>query len=293
MNVRNRAVAAVLLPLLLLAGCGGGAGGPRMSDPLKREVELSRKAGEAFEKGRYDRAAALYEEALRISRSVEHIEGTAAALVSLAVVYREAGEHGRALAAAREILEAPHVDYPAADRAEAAYLTALVALDGDDLQEAEKRAGQALSLCGESRCAARGRIVNLQARVTLLRGDPGESLETATAALGENRRAEDLREAANSLRIMAESHLEMGRPERARPLYEEALSSDKKLGLEGKIAADLLGLGDVERMLDRHGEALRFYLRSLAVCRSAGLGGAEASALARIESVGGTVPGTP
>jgi tetratricopeptide (TPR) repeat protein len=255
----------LFLALLLLASCGGRGAPPFRSETLTREIDLSRKAGKAFRRGKHDRAIELTLESLRLSRSIENIDGTATNLINLAVLFRVAGEKDRAFQAAAEVLETTDVDYGSAKKAEAACQTALLHLDIGNFEEAGDWAERALSFCGDTRCASEGRALNIMGRAAFLRGDYEEALDRASTALKANRSQEDRQEIANSLRILGESNVALARHETARPLLEEALSIDKDLGLSSKIARDLEDLGDMEKGAGREAEAERYYRRSRAV----------------------------
>jgi tetratricopeptide (TPR) repeat protein len=254
-----------LFALLTLASCGGRGAPPFRSETLARETALSEKAEEAFRRGRYDRALELTLESLRLSRKIENIDGTATGLINLAVLFRVVGEREKAFRAAAAVVETTDVDYGGARKAEAACVTALLHLDGEDYGEAGDWARRALAFCRDDRCASEGSALNLMGRAAFLGGGYEEALDHASAALKANRSQANRREIANSLRILGESNVALGRHEAAGPLLEEALSIDKDLGLSGKIARDLEALGDVEKGAGREAEAERYYRRSRAV----------------------------
>jgi tetratricopeptide (TPR) repeat protein len=253
------------LALILLASCGGRGAPPFQSETLTREITLSGKAEKAFRRGRHDRAIELTLESLRLSRTIENVDGTATSLINLAVLFRVVGEREKAFRAAAAVLETTEVDYGGAKKAEAAYVTALLHLDTDNYGEADDWTRRALAFCRDNRCASEGKALNLMGRIAFLRGDYEEALDRASGALRTNRSQADRREIANSLRILGESNVALANHETARPLLEEALSIDKDLGLSGKIARDLEGLGTLEKGAGREAVAERYYRRSRAV----------------------------
>jgi len=253
------------LALLLLASCGGRGAPPFRSETLTREITLSGKAEKAFRRGNHARAIKLTLESLRLSRTIENVDGTATNLINLAVLFRVVGEREKAFRAAAAVLETTDVDYGSARKAEAAYVTALLHLDTGNFGEAVDWAERALAFCRDDRCASEGRALNLMGRIAFLRGDYEGSLDHASAALRANRSQMARRETANSLRILGESNVALARHETAGPLLEEALSIDKDLGLSGKIARDLEILGDLEKGAGREAGAERYYRRSRAV----------------------------
>ena len=253
------------LTLLLLASCGGRGAPPFRSETLTREITLSGKAEKASRRGKHTRAIELTLESLRLSRTIENIDGTATNLINLAVLFRTVGEREKALRAAAAVLEATDVDYGSSRKAEAAYVTALLHLDTGNFEEAVDWAQRALAFCRDDRCTSEGKALNLMGRIAFLQGDYEGALGHASAALRANRSQAARREIANSLRILGEANTALTRHETAGPLLEEALSIDKDLGLSSKIARDLEALGDMEKGAGREADAERYYRRSRAV----------------------------
>jgi len=281
--------AAGLVALLGLVGLLAGCGGARQlnrSAPLEREIELNRKATAAFESGQYEMSLAGYQEALRISRAIEHVDGIAANLLDLAAVYRVMGDGGKAAGAVDEILSAGRLSFSPAQRSSAAYLKALLFMDQNALAEASRQTALALALCRESECRNEGRIVNLQARIAFLAGDRAAALAAALEALRLNREAKVDEETANSLRIAADVRSAFGELAQAQAGYAEALALDKSLGLAAKIRLDLIRLGDVAAGQNRGEDARVYYLRALDVSRGAADERGMAEAADRIRDLG-------
>jgi tetratricopeptide (TPR) repeat protein len=259
---------ALIVAAGLLAGCGGARQVARPA-PLEREIELNRTATAAFERGQRALALADYQEALRISRALEHVDGIAANLLNLAAVYRAAGDAEQAVRAADEVLAADRHAFAAAQRSAAAYVRALLFVDVNAFADASRLATQARALCREASCGNEGRIVNLQARTAFLAGELPAALALAREALRLNRQARAEEETANSLRIAADSQAGLGDLPSAHAGYTEALALDKQLGLPVKIGLDLVRLGDVAAGRARPEEARAYYRRALEVSRSA------------------------
>jgi tetratricopeptide (TPR) repeat protein len=278
-------LAGAVLLVVLIMGCRGGPKGPMLSGARARAVELNAGAEKAYERGDYERALFLYEEALRLSRSVENVDGTAINMVNLALVHRKLGNRAEAIGLVDELLEADHVSYSRERLSEAAEVRALLHIDGGKPDKARQWAGTAMSHCLGAGCAWRGRLHNLRARVALMDGDYGSALEDGGRGLDLNGKQGDRRETANSLRIIADAKTAAGRFDEAKIKYEKALEIDKELGLSGKIAADLMGLGNALHGLKRHEEALNYFRRALSVSESGGDEGGIAEAARMIEKL--------
>lgn len=183
------------------------------------------------------------------------------------------------------LAEDPPLAYPGRWLAEAARMAGLLALDGGDTETATRWASRAYDLCRASRCPGGGAIVNLQARAAFLAGDREGAIRLAGKALPLNRAAKDGPETANSSRIIADAEMSAGRHANAGRAFAEALALDKKLGLEAKIALDLLGLGNAARGDGRAHEARDYFERARAVARAAGEATTAAEADALIEAL--------
>ena len=279
----RRSLAALLLLALAVAaaGCGGAARRPP-APAFRLQEEQARAGGKAWAKGDLRAAIAAQERALLAARSVEDEEGIALRVLDLAALRRSAGEPAEARAALEELLaEPPPLPYPGRLRAEAARLAGLLALDAGDAAGGARWAQRAVELCDAARCSRRGAMVNLEARAAFLAGDREAAIRLARQALSLNRDEKDDVERANSSRIVADARLALGDAAAAADAYADALSLDKKLGLEGKIVLDLAGLGRAAQRQGRGDEARSWYERARAAARAAGdeAGAAEAEAL--------------
>jgi tetratricopeptide (TPR) repeat protein len=291
MNRIKLYVSALSVVLLLLAGgCAGGKKGASISTAHENAAEMNSKAAEAFEMGRYGRALKYYHEALRLSRSVEDRDGTAANIINLAAVYRTLGEKEKARESLDEVIFADHVDYPPGRKSEAAFINALIYIEEGDYKKAGEWAGESLEYCERAGCKKKGGIFSLRARITYLSGDYAGSIDIASKALSMNRRSGNMEETANSLRTIAAARSALGQLEEAGALYEKVLSIDKRLGLSDKIALDLLGLGDVFSERGESEEALRYYMRALDVSRGGNDPAGVSEAVEKIEGLHESVP---
>jgi len=237
------------------------------SDP--KAVDFNRKGGAAFKRGDYKAALSYYEKALRVNRSVEDFEGIATDLFNLAVVYRKLGERENAIKSIDEVLGMPKAHGEMSGiRSGAAYLKAMVYLDSGDYGLSEEWAGKALSFC-RGDCPSEGRVFNLRARLALKNGDPATALTLGLKGLEANRKQGDPLEEANSLRIIADAKLASGDYPGAVDHYESALALDKALGLSGKIALDLTGLGNAYEGQGMPDKAAGYFRRARSVGEAA------------------------
>lgn len=258
----------VLLLALLTVGCGGAAP-PRPSETQEAALAWNERGQAAFARGDYAGALSNYREALALNRAVEDVEGIARELVNLATVYRRLGERDKANTALDEILVPGGIPFTAAQRAEATYQLALYAAEDGDIARARVLGGQAVTLC--TGCAAEGAIGNFLAGLKLAAGDIAGAREQTRRALEHNRRQGDKTEEANSQRLLADVALHLKDFVAAAVGYQEALALDKALGQPHKIAADLLGLGEVALAQSKNREAADYFQRARAVAEVAGL----------------------
>ena len=268
-----RAFAILLLACFFLQACGGTKP-VRVPELIRSSDEMRTKADDAYGRGDLERALKFYAEALRLSRSMEDTEGTAGNLLDIAVVYRGMGDLSSAHIVLDEVFihtGPAGITYPENLLARGCMIRSLLHLDAGSIVEASEWSGKAESLCKGSRCADMAGILNLQARVMLLQDNIKSALAYASRGMKAARSAGDGLEEANSLRIMADSELAAGRPERAIDMYEDALVHDKALALPGKVALDLRGLA-VASIRAGYMDKARTYLgRALDVSMNAGL----------------------
>ncbi|MBI5213350.1 MAG: tetratricopeptide repeat protein [Nitrospirae bacterium] len=259
-----------LLPIafcLLLIGCGGYKE-PTLSDTQLKAAEFNQRAESAFKKGSYRRALNLYNEALKINRSIENIDGTAINIVSASAVYRKLGDKESAHKYLDEILNATAVTYRPMHISDAAFLKALLQLDEGKYDSAKDWTDRSLSSCDNPQC--QGKIYNIWGRIELLKGDLTSAITYGNKGLSLNKSNEDEAETANSLRLIAEAKAAKGEYSEAIKFYEDALSIDKKLEASRKIAMDLVGIGTTFFKQKMCGDAVKYYQRALSVIEGLG-----------------------
>jgi tetratricopeptide (TPR) repeat protein len=254
---------ALLLTFLTLGGCAGLAPVP---SPVKAEATRHNLKGlKEAARGDYGAAQEQFAEALRMNSSIENREGMIVALVNLARTDRLRGD----VSGARRRVEEGLLLLPDGSdlAAELYFEKAQILLAAGELAVAAEWAGRAVT-------AERGREVgrrnNLLGRVLLRLGKGEEAARLAEAALKQNREEGAREEEANSLRLGAESNLALGRPGKAGELYGQALALDKELGLSGKIAQDLGGLGRAAEGANDAAGAAGYYRRAFAVSLNGG-----------------------
>ena len=253
---------------LFLTGCGHAA--PAPSAAHLQAVEFNQRAESAFKKGDYKGALSLYNEALRINRSIENNDGIAINLINLAIVYHRLGDKNNALKHVDEILDTSRITHNALRQSEAAFTKAMIYLEDADYGKASQWAESALSFCKGIECAVEGKIYNLKSRIAFLKGDFSSALVYAAKGLDLNEGHKDSEETANSLRLVATAKAKAGEYEGAKKSFENALAIDKTLGSSGKVTMDLMGTGDIffkQGMLE---DALKYYKRALSTSEGAG-----------------------
>ncbi|TAN41480.1 MAG: tetratricopeptide repeat protein [Nitrospirae bacterium] len=263
-------IMAVFYIVVFQAGCGSAP--VHVSEKQALATDLNIKAQAEFKKGNYARAASLYTEALRINRSLDNADGAAAELINLSQTYRKMSETDKAHRTLDELLDAGLKPHDKQYGVEAAFLKSLVYLDVKDHEKAGEWADSASARCKENACEASGKIINLKARIALMKKDYKASAFYASEALVLNRSKNNAEETANSLRTLAESRLAAGAYAEARKLFEEALALDKAAGSSAKIKADLSGIGNSYCAQGRRDAGLGFLERALAVSEASGDG---------------------
>lgn len=260
-----------LLPIafcLFLIGCG--AKHPTLSDAHLSAVKLNQRAESSFKNSDYENALRLYNEALKINRSIENIDGIAINIINIAATYRKLGDKDNAHKQIDEILNASPIAYNPLHLSEAAFLKALLYFDEKNYDKALEWTDRALSFCQGLQCNNIGKVYNLKGRAYLKKGDIASAISYGYKGLELNRSHENKQEEANSLRILAETRLINGEYAEAKKLYEDALAIDKALGLSRKIAQDLMGIGNTYFKQGNKKDALQYFKRALSVSESAG-----------------------
>ena len=255
-----RAIVAAI-PAALLA-CASVAPTPNKTE--QQAVELNQRAGRAFEQGDVRRAAALYEQSLRLNTGVEHTEGIAANALSLARAHQAAGDTAAAHRVLDELLAERPLPIPQARRAEAQARKAQLHLDANDTARALEWSDKALASC--TGCAALPAILNLRGRTALAAGDRAGALDwadkaRAAAAAG----SQHAGERANALRLAGEARLARGDHQAAVAPLEQALEIDRGLGAPARIHLDLMTLGRAHLELGNRVAARDYFARARSV----------------------------
>ncbi|MEW6066875.1 MAG: hypothetical protein AB1610_01050 [Nitrospirota bacterium] len=252
---------------LLIAGCVSTP--PVLSDSHQKGIYLNQKGEDAFKKGDYNRALYFYNEALKISHSIENTDSIAINLINMAIVYRKLNDATNAHKCADEISNTSNIEYHPSQLSGAAFIKAMLYMDEKKYTDAEEWADKALSFCENNECLTEGRIYNLKARLALLNGDLNSAIIYGTKGLDLNKGYKDHKEVANSIRIIADAKIIMNKYEEAKRLYEDALSLDKNIGLSKKIALDLIGIGTIYFKQEMFEDALKYYQRAFLVSEGA------------------------
>jgi tetratricopeptide (TPR) repeat protein len=235
--------------------------------------ELNVSGNRAFEDGKYGKALALYEQALRVNLSIEDTEGAAMNLFNIAAAHRRLDDEDAALAALGEILADDTRDFVGPNMAaKAAYFMGVIHASRTDSQEAANYAEQASTYCAETEdCKLEGQILNLKARIAMDSGIYDIAVDAATTGLKVNVSGGDMREAANSHRLLGDAHSHTDSWELSLLHYESALAADKELGLPDKVGLDIESIGTVLCRSGRHLEAREYFKRAKTAYLNAGL----------------------
>lgn len=261
--VMNR-LCLLLIFILIAFGCSSTPP-PNLSLTHEKSIRTNDEAHSAYIKGDYLKALNLYEKALKISRSVEDLDGIAINLINIAVTHRKLENFDKAHLAVDGILNPEYGGYSNILRSEATYIKALLFTDKKEAEMADSILASGLILCQKSRCKNEGKIYNLKSRIALIKSEPIVAEEMAKEGLAINKKSGNLKEVANSFRLIGDAALMQKDINKARTNYKEALKLDKNLGLSRKIVQDLIGLGDSLFVEENVIFAKQFYKRALVV----------------------------
>ena len=231
-----RCVVAILCGLLLLSACGHVE--ETRSPRLEQATDFNKRAQRAFNRGEYQAAASLYENALQLDVAVENVNGIAINTLNLARVNLVMGKTDLAERYLDRLLEDKSLHYAPVHLASAAVQKSLIRSQQDDAAGAANWAEKAAEYCA-SKCAINGVIDNARANVALRANDADKAVHWSEHAAAENKNSSPL-EYSNSLRLLASAKLMKNEDEAAFQLLNEALDVDKALGLPEKIRQDLL-----------------------------------------------------
>lgn len=263
---RARTIAACGAAALLACACAGTV--PTQNKTEQQAAAFNQRAARAFEQGDYRRAAALYEQALRLNTGVENSEGIAVNALSLARAHQAGGE----AAAAHRVLDGLLADgplpLPPARRAEAQARKAQLYLDANDAARSLEWSDKALASCAG--CVALPAIQTLRGRAALAAADHGAALDWANRALATIGTSTasgpgSAGERANALRLAGEARLARGEHQVALATLEQALQLDRGLGLSARIFLDLMALGRVQLAMGNRTAARDYFVRARSV----------------------------
>ncbi|MEW6213740.1 MAG: tetratricopeptide repeat protein, partial [Nitrospirota bacterium] len=215
--------------LLLIVGCGYKPS--TLSDAHSKAIDFNQRGEYAFKKSDYKKALSFYNEALKVNRSIENIDGIAINLINMATVYRKIGDRANAHICVDEILNTSNTVFSSFRLSEAAFIKAILYVDDGKYNSASEWADKASSFCKNAECLTEGRIYNLKAKIALSKENPESTINYGIKGLELNKKYGDKQEVANSLRLIADAKATLNQLEDARKLYEDALSLDKTLGL--------------------------------------------------------------
>ena len=240
------------LSAFILYGCaGGGATLVRSENQAKAATQLERGI-RAHGKGEIEQAEKYLTDSLKISSSIEDNQARVSALINLARMNRLNQKNEAAVLLIDQALKLASGFSDV--MAEAAYEKALIGLAQNRYEEALTWATTSLSFeNGE----AKGKRLNLLARIYRAAGNRSEATTFAGRARDENRRSGQADEESNSLRLLGSIERENRHFGEAAKLLQESLAIDKLIGESSKIALDLEELaalsgdqGDLDLMIE-------------------------------------------
>lgn len=254
-----------LAAALLACACAGTAPAPNATE--RQAVALNERAARAFEHRDYSRAAALYEQALRLNTAVENTEGISANALSLARTHHAAGNPAAAHAVLERLLATGPLEFPQARRAEAQARKALLYLDAGDAAQARDWSDRALASCNG--CSGLAAMQVVRGRAALASGDIVAALDWAARAIAASADAQP-GERANALRLTGEARLARSEPLAALQPLEQALEIDRSLGRSDRVFRDLMALGGAYAQLGNRAAARNLFTRARDVSAAAG-----------------------
>lgn len=250
-----------LILLLLLEACGSAPFPQQLPERQVQADAADRQARRVLREGDLQSARVLFEQSLRMQRSLDNLPGIASATVNLAVVYHRLKDDKLAVRLLDGIIEEKMIPYPPDLQSVAAFRKAVILVDSGD-REAALAVDIAAKLCSGS-CQEVAGISNLRARLALAGKDYAAAekyARSAADAVGANRE-----ELANARRNAARAEAAQGKFGPALDDYLAALQLDKQLGLPPRIAADLGGAAEVLDKLGRKEESAAYARRATAV----------------------------
>ena len=265
-----RRAGILFLAIVALFGCGSTPP-PQTSADLHqaRQLDLNDSGRRAVVRGDLGRAAAYYEESLRLAQEVEDFHGVALNALNLAAVRQALGEVEAARRALDRITASP-ARYEGRFIADAAGRQAQLALQAGRPDVAKQWLDRAEQACLPPACASGTALLNLRGQLLLARGSVDEARSAAARALAASRAEGNREEEANALRLDGRVAARLGDHGSASARFEGALEIDRQLALPQKIAQDLLALSETELGRANTGLARDYAQRALDVSRASG-----------------------
>ncbi len=211
--------------------------------------------------GDFNAARALFEQELRLQRSLDNLPGIAMASINLSTAQHRLGNDDEALRLLDDIAGDALVPYPAEFRATANFRKAVILFDAGKPEVAAAALDAVMRGCGRS-CNLKAGVFNLRARMALARKDYAAVLDHAGAAA--DAAGDQPEELANAKRLTATAEAAQGQHSRALEHYLAALELDKQQGRAGRIADDLEGAAAAATQLGRKDEAAGYARRAAA-----------------------------
>lgn len=235
-RLKLRPTISILCSLMLLSACSHVE--EMRSARQEQATEFNQRAQRAFQRGEYQAAVTLYENALQLDVAIENVNGIAINSLNLARVNQVLGKTALAQRYLDSLLEDKALHFAPAQLAAAAVQKSLLRLQENDAAGAATWVEKAAGYC-VSDCTLSGVIDNARASIALRANDADMALHWGERAASANKNTSPL-EYANSLRLTASARLLKNEHDAALRLSEEALVIDKSLGLPEKIRQDLL-----------------------------------------------------
>lgn len=233
--------------MILFIGCGGGKT-VELPKVQKEAVVLHQMAENAMNKGRYQVALKIMEDALILHRSIDDRTGEAIDLINIGRIFLGIGQYGEAEDRFNRALE-------------------IAISDKSDIMLSETY-------------ASIGKLHNL-------RGNNKQAIEVLEMAIGIDRKMGH-NMLGSRLNLIGIAFGKEGRYDEARVALKEALKINQGNGLEMEVANSYRNFGDLSFEEKRHQEAKGYFIKALEIDKRRGYSakiGADLKALAEIEII--------
>jgi tetratricopeptide (TPR) repeat protein len=266
--MRSRSNSALLISFcLILAACGSAP--EKQNSRTEQANKLSARGDSAFLQGEYEKAKNDYLQALRINQSVENTAALAIIRFNLARVFRELAHPEQAHLQLDALFSESVLPYPPATLAAAAALKSQFYLEGNEPSLALSWVEKGDGYC-QNKCPVAGSLLLLRAQLAQRDNRLDEALKFSDGAVSALNSGAQQMELANAQRLSGEISLAKNDLARAIQSFQQALATDQKLGVPGKIRLDLLRLGTAYERAGDAKTALHFYARALTVSDAMG-----------------------